>query len=240
MDLRSRYRGSALGLGWSLLQPIAMTVLLCTVFHTIFKMDIRRFAPLLMSGLTYWNYVLCATLQGCDCFFQAESYIRQYPAPMAIYPLRTVLGGIFHFVLALLMVVALSWYMLGRPTVAVLLSLLPTLVLLLVFGWALATLFALVTVRFRDTRHLTEIVMQALFYLTPIIYPPDIFPERHLGFVLTFNPMVPFLTLLRDPLLDGTVPQLATYASAGLIALVTAGSAALALWQEERRLIFHL
>src|SRR5713101_906048 len=85
MDLRARYKGSALGLGWSLLQPIAMTAIICTVFSTIFKLDWQNYAPFLMSGLTFWNFIVTVSIQGTHCFFQGECYIRQYPAPMAIY-----------------------------------------------------------------------------------------------------------------------------------------------------------
>src|SRR5437870_135883 len=101
VDLRTRYRRSILGMGWSLLHPIAMTAILCIVFHTIFHAKIREYAPFLLAGLAIWNYVLSSTLSGCQCFFQGESYIRQYPAPFAIYPLRTALGGSVHFLIAL-------------------------------------------------------------------------------------------------------------------------------------------
>src|SRR5205823_3275105 len=101
MDLRTRYRGSALGIGWSLLQPIAMTIILCVVFGSLFNQDIREFAPFLMAGLTFWSFVGAVTVGGCQCFFQGESYIRQHPAPMAIYPLRNMLGASFHFSMAL-------------------------------------------------------------------------------------------------------------------------------------------
>src|SRR6266478_1286552 len=80
MDLRSRYRGSVLGLGWSLLNPIAMTVILCVVFTALFNQDYHRFGPLVMCGLTFWNYIMYVTVAGCYCYFQGESYIRQHPA----------------------------------------------------------------------------------------------------------------------------------------------------------------
>src|SRR5689334_20913804 len=57
MDLRTRYRGSALGIGWSLLQPIAMTIILCTVFGSLFNVELKVFAPFLMSGLTFWSFL---------------------------------------------------------------------------------------------------------------------------------------------------------------------------------------
>src|SRR5260221_10868882 len=91
MDLRTRYRRSVLGMGWSLLNPIAMTAILCTVFSTLFNQSVRDYAPFLFAGLATWNYLMTATLQGCQCFFQGESYIRQHPAPLAVYPLRTAL-----------------------------------------------------------------------------------------------------------------------------------------------------
>ena len=107
MDLRTRYRRSVLGMGWSLLHPIAMTTILCVVFHTVFHQPIREYAPFLLAGLATWNYIVTATLQGCQCFFQGESYIRQYPAPLAVYPLRTALGGTVHFLIALVLVTLL-------------------------------------------------------------------------------------------------------------------------------------
>src|SRR5262249_36214672 len=146
IDLRARYRGSVLGIGWSLLHPIAMTAILCTVFSAIFKQDIHYFAPYLMAGLTFWAYLVNVSLVGRQCFFQGECYIRQYPAPMAIYPLRTMLGSGFHFGLSLLLVLGLTWLCLELPGPLALLSLLPTVALLLVFGWSLALLFGLATV----------------------------------------------------------------------------------------------
>src|ERR1700683_2364997 len=72
LDLRNRYRGSFLGVGWSLLQPIAMTVIICTMFSTVFKVPLKEFAPLVLSGMTFWAFVVSSTLSGCQCFFQAE------------------------------------------------------------------------------------------------------------------------------------------------------------------------
>ncbi len=174
VDLRARYRGSLVGIGWSLLHPIAMTTILCGVFCTIFHQTIADFAPYLMAGLTYWIFITTTSIQGAECFFTGESYIRQHPAPMAIYPLRTMLGAAFHFLMGYLLVIVVSLMFNGITFIGVtaLLSLIPTLILLTTFGWALSILFGLATVRFRDFKHLSEIGFQALFYLTPIMYGP--------------------------------------------------------------------
>jgi lipopolysaccharide transport system permease protein len=240
MDLRARYRGSALGIGWSLLHPIAMTAIICMVFCGVFNERLSEFAPFLMAGLTFWNYLVSVSLQGAQCFFQGEAYIRQHPAPMAIYPLRTMLGAGFHFGLALLLVLALAGCVRGFSHPAALLMLVPTAVLLLLLGWALATLFGLAMVRFRDTNHLSEIGFQTLFYLSPVMYKPEMLEAHHLGILLRINPVTPFLALLRQPILEGAVPGARTYLAACLIVATAVGVATAVLRWEERRLIFHL
>jgi lipopolysaccharide transport system permease protein len=240
MDLRARYRGSVLGIGWSLLHPLAMTAIICMVFCQVFGADLREFAPFLMAGLTFWNYLVSVSLQGAQCFFQGEAYIRQHPAPMAIYPLRTMLGAGFHFGLALGLVLVLAGWVRGFSNAWALLTLGPTVLLLLLLGWALATLFGLAMVRFRDTNHLSEVGFQTLFYLSPVMYKPEMLRKHNLGILLHVNPLTPFLDMLRQPILYGMVPAARTYLTACLIVAAAVGVAAAALRWEERRLIFHL
>jgi ABC-type polysaccharide/polyol phosphate export permease len=325
MDLRTRYRGSLLGIGWSLLQPLCMTAILCTVFCKIFRVDISWFGPYLLSGLACWSFILNVTLGGCGCFHQAEPYIRQYPAPLAIYPLRTVLGTTFHFLLALgivlLLVSGFLWLVqplsgyasaptkpvavktLGTPaetgqarritseatqeeplglakdgappdttTAAAkaigaaeeppeargkvkeatkekeqlgsvnpfaLLTLVPTLLLLMVFGWSLAMLGGLATVHFPDTKHLLEVGFQGLFYLTGIMYPPSILQGR-LGLYLNYNPLTSFLRLLRDPIVWGRMPTLTTFGIAAATTLLVTVLAVVSLSRLEKRFIYYL
>jgi ABC-type polysaccharide/polyol phosphate export permease len=240
IDLRSRYRGSVLGMGWSLLHPIAMTVILCVVFTSIFHVEIGFYGPYLMAGLACWQFLVNVTIQGCQCFFQGEHYIRQYPAPMAIYPLRTVLACGFHFGLALLLVVALTCCVRAVPGFWALLSLVPTALLLLVLGWSLAVIFGLTNVRFRDTHHLCEVGFQVLFYGTPVMYPPEVLAGRRLGQLMQYNPLMPFLTLLRDPLLEGRPAPAQTFGVACLLVLMMALTAVAALRRGEKKLIFFL
>lgn len=240
MDLRSRYRGSILGLGWSLLHPIAMTAIFCVVFREIFHEDLTYYAPFLLTGLACWNFVQHATLQGCQCFFQGEAYIKQYPAPLAIYPLRTVLGGGFHFLIALGLAVIVAWWLRGIQNPLALFSLLPSVMLLVVLGWSLGTLAGLANVHFQDTHHLCQVGFQVLFYLTPIMYPPRILQGGSLSRLLDHNPLTAYLRLLREPLMDGHASSRMVFAAAGLATLVVFLTAVGMLYRLERRLIFYL
>ena len=239
-DLRTRYRGSVLGIGWSLLHPLLMTAIICTAFGTLFNADLYHYIPFLMAGLTAWQYLVNGATQGAQCFFQGEAYIRQHPAPLAIYPLRATLGHAFHYSVALTLVLVLGCILRGPPGWGPLLSLVPTVLMLHVLGWSLATLLGLITVRFRDTHHISELGFQALFYLTPVIYEPHLLSQRGLGWLLGCNPVVPFLTLLRQPILYHEVPPWQLYATAGAIVGAVGALATLLLWREERELIFRL
>jgi len=153
IDLRNRYRRSMIGLGWSLLNPIAMTIVICTVFSRLLGADIRTFGPFLLAGLTVWNFISSAMNLGCQSYLMNESYIRQHPAPLAIYSLRVVLSMGVHLLLGMLVVIGLSWVMRGFANVPYLPLLLPGLVLLFFFAWAIATIMGVFNVLFQDTQH---------------------------------------------------------------------------------------
>lgn len=240
IDLRNRYRRSVLGLGWSLLHPIFMTIVLCTAFSSLFHIDYRTFAPYLLAGLAFWNFLVSTAAQGCHCFIQGECYMRQQAAPLAIYALRPVLGTAIHGLAALAVVLVFTWVINGFSNPAALASLVPSLGLIFLLGWSLALCCGMMNVIFPDTQHLIEVFFQMLFYLTPVLYPAKTLIERNMGWIVTWNPLAAFLHLLRAPILDGEFPTLGTYAVAlGTVAALVA-IVVMALVRFERRLIFYL
>src|SRR5438067_1316042 len=152
MDLRTRYRRSLLGMGWSLLQPLAMTCIMALVFQKILGAKTRDYVPHLLTGLVCWNFIVGCALQGCQCFFLGESYIRQCPLPLAIYPLRTAIGGLFHYAMGLVVVLLVCSVTGSIPGAVALLSLAPSVLLLFTFCWSLAVLSGSANVFFQDTQ----------------------------------------------------------------------------------------
>jgi lipopolysaccharide transport system permease protein len=240
MDLRARYQRSVVGIGWSLLHPIAMTAILCAAFHELMGQSIADFAPRVLAGLACWNYIVTTTLQGCQCFFQGEKYIRQFPAPLAIYPLRTALGGAFHFLVALSVVVLVMWIFNGIVSPIALLHLLPAILLTCILCWSLAVLAGVATVFFQDMAHLAEVGLQMMFYATPIIYPDSVLQGKSIGWVLNYNPVTSFLQLIREPILHGHAPSVNALATASLTVLLLTICAVLTLRSVQKRLIFYL
>jgi lipopolysaccharide transport system permease protein len=242
MDLRTRYSRSLLGLGWSLLNPVVMMAIFCIVMRPIVTPDqpLGRSAVFFLAGLACWNYLVYVTIHGCQCFFQGEPYIRQYPAPIGIYPLRTALGAYVHFLIALAMVLIVAMFCIGTGDLLVGLTILPGILLLFLLGWALAVLAGFANVYFEDTQHLCEIGFQILFYATPIMYPEELLASRRLGWVMELNPVVPFLRLLRDTIVTGHPPSLGLYAHAMVPLTLLVGAAVLTLSRYQRRLVFRL
>ena len=237
-DLKARYHGSAIGLGWSLLNPLLMTAVLCVVFANVFKMPIAEYGPYLFAGLTFWGFVTDSTSGGCNCFQQASPYILQHPAPLAIYPLRTVLGGLFHLTTAMVGVFILTAILARVFHPVALLVVPPALLLLVVAGWAAATIFGVAHLSFRDTSHLTAVGMQVLFYATPIIYPPSMMENRGFANFLEANPMTHMLFLFRDPILYGTPAPARSVAIAVTFTVLLVGVAAPTLYFNRKRLVY--
>ncbi len=240
LDLRTRYRGSGLGVGWSLLRPLTMTAILCAVFHELFQVDIREYCPYLLIGFAGWNFLSSVALEGCSSLLLADAYIRQHRAPLAIYPLRTALGAAVHLLLALLVVLVLLTCFRGFGDPLPLLTLAPGLILLFLFGWSAATIAALVNVHFRDAQHLCDVALQMLFYLTPVIYPARMLQQRSLGWLVNYNPLACFLELLRAPLLENQSPSAAAFGIAAVTVAAAAGTAVVMLTRMQRRIVFYL
>lgn len=240
MDIRNRYRGTWLGAGWSLLQPLAMAAVMCVVFHKIFGLSVQDFLPTLIAGLVFWQFFTNCAIGGCHCLLSGEAYLRQVPAPMAIYPLRTALAAAFHVLIAFVVVLIGNGLVNGSDDPSAMIAILPMLPLLLVFGWSVAVITGFAHAYFPDMHHFIEIGLQMLFYATPIIYTPEILRDRGMGWLVDINPMAALVDVVRQPLLGRELPGLSTYAVAlGLVA-ITAALAVFTLKRFEKKVIFQL
>ena len=248
MDLRARYRRSVLGIGWSLLQPLAMAAVFCIVFSQIF--DIREswpgyskpwrgYAAFLIVGLTIWDFIRNSALNGCTSLTQNETYIRQCPLPYGIYPLRTALGTGVHFLIA--MVVMIGLIMMLQQSIAVLgviWTIIPAILLTFLFCWGIATIFAFATVYFHDVKHMVEVASQLLFFLTPLMYTREKLGSY--AWMADLNPAYTFIALIRDPLVTGAIPSMGLYAQATVLAFASVGLGIGTIGWLQKKVIFQM
>ena len=239
-DLRTRWRRSFLGALWSLVQPLGMTVLLTVVFSRIFKADMLRYAPYIFSGMITWEFVGATTSGGSLAFVQADAYIKQTRHPLAIYTLRTALTNVCVFGFASVGLVV--WVLIAMPENFGWSWLAALLIypLLLATGWAVATFLAFFATRFRDIPHALGLLLQALWFISPVYFEEKVFRNAGLSALVDWNPIYHLLQIVRAPLLTGQWPTAENFAFAvGLCALFGV-FAWLAGRQMERTVIFYL
>jgi lipopolysaccharide transport system permease protein len=240
LDLRNRYRRTILGIGWALMNPILMTVVLCVVSHQLLKIPLRTHAPFVMAGIGIWAFLSTSILEGCHCIYAGEKYIRSTPMPMAIYPLRLLMGLSFQFSIVLVLTIMLTMVLIGYDNPFILLAILPGLVVLCLFAWAMGVFFGFANVYFPDTGQIATVVLQVLFYLTPVFYPSDSITNPSLKAILRFNPFGALVSIVREPLVYNTLAPMENYLYAVVVTAVALLVAVRFLAKHERTLIFHL
>ncbi|WAT86719.1 ABC transporter permease [Delftia acidovorans] len=239
-DLRSRWRRSFFGALWSIIQPLGMTALLAVVLSKMFNSDIATYAPYVLSGIIVWEFIAANVTGGSLSFVQADAYIRQCKHPLAIYTLRTTIGSLA--VLALASVAVYGWSIIVMPQNfgwcwLASFSIFPIAALI---AWPLSTLLAYVGVRFRDIPHAAGLLLQALWFISPVYFEAKMFRQGGMEFLVDQNPVYHLLQLIRAPLLEGQWPSWENYAYSLLLAAVFALIAWAVGKRSESKVIFYL
>lgn len=240
LDLRNRYRRTVLGIGWSLMNPILMMVVLCAVFAQIFKVSIQDHAPFVLAGIGIWGFLSSTIMEGCNSIYAGEKYIRSTPMPMAIYALRTLIGIAFQFVIILGLTLVITLVLRGYENPITLLALVPSFIILCFFGWSMSVLFGFANVYFPDTQQIANVLLQILFYLTPVFYPPNLIRISFVQTFLRFNPLAALVSIVREPLVYNQFPTLENYLIAVGVTFFSFLLAIRILTKRERTIIFHL
>ena len=229
-ELKVRYKRSVLGLLWTMLNPLLLMVVYAVVFTTILPAALPNFSVFLLAGLLPWLYFSTALMQGLMSVLVNQELVRKIRLPQAVFPLSVVGSNLVNFVLSFVPLLVIMVALRQRFTPALLFLPVSALVLTL-FCAGVTLLFATATVFFRDVRHLTEVLLQMLLYLSPVLYDLQMLGERGewwfraFRLFLRLNPISYLLPLIRDPVYYGRLPSLTTV---GIAALESAAMAALA------------
>lgn len=189
-DFKLRYQGSVLGYAWSLLRPLLMFVILYAVFVLVLKTggDIPHFPVYLLLGIVIWNFFLEMTTQSLGSIVGRGDLIRKISIPRWIIVLSSSISALINLLLNLVVV---SVFMAINKVDLLQTSFLLPLVLLEVYILALGvSLFlAAAYVKFRDINYIWEVILQAGFYLTPILYSMSLIPNITYQKLILLNPM---------------------------------------------------
>ncbi|MBE6753061.1 MAG: ABC transporter permease [Ruminococcaceae bacterium] len=239
-DVKFKFRGSRLGLLWTTLQPLLLTFIIATVLGFVFKQDIADYAPYILSGLLVWDIINNAIVANSYSFLRAEQYIRQYAHPVVIYPLRMALVTMVTFAIA--SVSWLIWMLIAYPYCFFIgiISLPLTLFIYFIMAWACSIISSHLHIRFRDYPYIMSLIMQLLWYFSPVFLRKETFVSSPLLFNLfNFNPVTQALNLLRRPFFEGEFASLLSYAYVLCIAAVLLIIAAIVNRRCEKTVIFY-
>jgi ABC-type polysaccharide/polyol phosphate export permease len=188
-----------------------------TVYSIIFGTDPREFIPLLFTGLNPWIFISGSADSGTYSLLSAEGYIKQTTVNAQIFPLRT---SLVLFVNLLYSVFAFfSVYLFLRPDCfsPVMLMSVPGLILLFLFALALANISSIINLHARDFQPMQSLILQGLFYATPIIFPVELLKEKGFAIIYQINPFYYLIEIVRRPMLGIQLPPPSVYIIAILI-----------------------
>ncbi|MBO0894772.1 MAG: ABC transporter permease, partial [Acidimicrobiales bacterium] len=178
-EFKTKYRNSALGFAWSMLNPAATIAIFYVVFQMILGSGIPNFAIFLMSGMIVYNLFSYAAGQATPTVVANSALVKKVAFPREILPLASVGTAMVFFVFQALVVVGFLAIFRHAPDFSYLPDLLLGLVALVLFVSALAIFLAAVNVYMRDIQHLMEIVVgTAWFWATPIVYAYTLIATR--------------------------------------------------------------
>lgn len=233
-----RYRRTALGYLWTLINPLLMMSVTAVVFATLFKQDLKTYTVFLFAGMIPWNCFSAIVAQSGGSFINNEGLIKKIYLPKIIFPLSISLGilidSALSFIALFLIIFAigaqLSWALLFIPI---------AYLLLFFFSVGIALITSIATVFFRDLQHVILIAMQAWFFLTPVMYKNDALAGK-VAWLVGLNPVVPFIELFRAPLYAGTLPSATAITSTAVFALGSLSIGLLFFLLQEKKIVFRL
>jgi ABC-2 type transport system permease protein len=207
-DLRTRYKGSFLGFLWTFINPLMMLVVYSLIFPYLMRIQEKNYAMFLFVALLPWLYFANSLQISAGVIINNGNLVKKIYFPRQILPLSVATAGLMNYIYGLVIVFsALIISGIGIRWVVIFLPLVIAIQYIMVIGFCL--ILSSANVYFRDLEHILNILTMAWFYVTPVIYPVEIFPE-HLKGLLYWNPMTPMVLAYRDILYYGKIPQFNT------------------------------
>jgi len=209
-SIKTRYKRSVLGVAWTLLNPLVTVVVMTIAFSALFRFSTPNYPIYVLAGIVVWNFFAQTTAYAMGTLLWGGGLLKRIYVPPMIFAVACVANGLINlaFTLVPLVVIVL---VLGHPVSPTWLFLPVSVALVAVFCLGVSLLISMWSVFFTDFLDMYQLFLQAWFFLTPIIYPREIVPERF-AWVIAANPMASFVDLFRMPLYDGRIPDPATLA----------------------------
>jgi lipopolysaccharide transport system permease protein len=220
-EITVRYQGAWLGFAWSLMNPLLITLMYLFVFTYVFRSDQTHNALYLVTGILHWTLFSTVIGQAPELLVSNSDLLKKIYFPRLLVPLSNLLVNFVLWLMALLIFVLLfiplggqlHWGLLAYPFY---------LALFLGFNFGIVLTLCVLYVDFRDLKHIVEVVIQLLFWATPIIYPIHLVPAR-LQVAFMMSPLAEFIEIYHALFWAGRLPS-------GTLTLAFSAWTAVSLW----------
>lgn len=209
-DLTVRYKRSVLGFFWTLLNPLLMMVILTVVFSHFFRFEIAHYETYFLSAYLVWVFFAQTTANSMASLDWNGPLMKRVRLPKTIFALAGTIAGVVNLLLSVGPLLAIM-LVVGAPIRPAMLFLPVSFVVLAVFTLGASLGLSALAVYFDDVAQMYQVAIMGLMYLTPIMYPISILPERF-RWLVEFNPLTKLFDLARYPIYLGEVPPLSLLA----------------------------
>ncbi|HET7043542.1 MAG TPA: ABC transporter permease [Gaiellaceae bacterium] len=231
-DLRAKYKGSALGVAWSLANPAMLMGVYLFVFSVLWGGgDIPHYALYLLAGLAFWLFFSTSLQTASRSMIDNAELIKKIRFPRQLVPLSLVATQLVTFAVMLAVLIVVDAIVIPEARATVWIAV-PVALLAIGFTAGTALVIASLNVLFRDIEHLLAAALLPWFFLTPILWRTEQLPDsiaRHrvvVDVLLWVNPVSPVVRTLRDPLWAGSAPAAGdlAYAAVAAVAALALGA----------------
>lgn len=213
-DIRGKYKGSFLGILWSFINPLLSVLVYAIVFPYVMRIKVENYLIYLITGIIPWTFFTSSINMGIISILSNADIIKKVYFPRIILPISTVTSCLVNFLISCLIILlfclgsglGVTIQILWLPVIALI-----QYVMLLGFTFILSA----VEMYVRDIEHIVNFILSMAFYVTPILYTPDIFPSN-LSWILKLNPMAYLVDAYRNIFFYQKKPNIA---SLGIISI---------------------
>lgn len=208
-DVKVRYKQTAIGILWAVLQPFIQMVVFTLFFNKVAGIQSGSkevpYAIFSYLGLLFWNYFSQALQRAANSLVDNAGVITKVYFPRIIPPISSTIVSLIDFGFASIVFVGLMIYFKFPPTVEGMLLLIPALIVTFLAATGPGFFLAAVNVKYRDVKQALPFLIQVGLFLTPVIYPVTAIPQQY-QWVLYLNPMTGVINAMRASFLgDGVI-----------------------------------
>ncbi len=219
-EIKARYKQSFLGFFWIVLNPFFQMIIMSFVFSKIVKIANLGvpYNLFIYAGLLPWLFMVNSLSSSMNVFITDASLIKKIYFPREILVLSTMLAKTFDFALSLLIFLLMMIFF-KVPLTGFIFLFIPIFIIQFVFVYSLALIFSAFNLYYRDIQYLFNLLITLWFYLTPVIYAVDFFPQQY-RIIFQLNPMAVFINAYRQVLLGGNFFKWSSMMVALLLSLI--------------------